>query len=340
MRRSFRRVAAPAALAVASMLALGACAPTVTGLGAPLAPAALEAGRYVARDGTALALRRWEPAAPPRAIILALHGFGDYAAGFEIPAAEWAASGIATLAYDQRGFGASPTRGRWPGSEALTADLADTLDLLRARHPGVPLFVLGESMGGAVAMIAAAQGRLGRIDGLVLSAPAVRGSAAIGPVGSFVLKLLAHSVPWLAGPSGSQAFRPTDNEAVLRAWAADPLILRHPRIDMAWGLVGLMDEAVAAAPRLDLPLLVLVGARDALVPGGAMASMIASLPETGRERRQIAVYETGWHLLLRDLDAARVRADVAHWVRAGRGGGEGLPSGADRPEVLSRNALR
>jgi alpha-beta hydrolase superfamily lysophospholipase len=340
MRRSFRRVAAPAALAVASMLALGACAPTVTGLGAPLAPPVLEADRYVARDGTVLALRRWEPAQTPRAIILALHGFGDYAAGFEIPAAEWAASGIATIAYDQRGFGASPTRGRWPGSEALMADLADTVDLLRARHPGIPLFVLGESMGGAVAMIAAAHGRLGKVDGLVLSAPAVRGSAAIGPVGSFVLKLLAHSVPWLAGPSGSQAFRPTDNEAVLRAWAADPLILRHPRIDMAWGLVGLMDEAVAAAPRLDLPLLVLVGARDALVPGGAMARMIASLPETGREQRRIAVYETGWHLLLRDLDAARVRADVAHWVRAGRGGGEGLPSGADRPEVLSRNALR
>ena len=332
---------APLWLAVSAQLTLAACAPVVTGLGPPLRAPVLEDGRYVARDGTALPLRSWQPAGQPRAVVLAVHGFGDYGAGFEIPAAEWASGGIATYAYDQRGFGGSPTRGRWPGADAMVADLADVVALLRARHPETPLFVLGESMGGAVAMVAAARGSLSGIDGIVLCAPAVRGSDAIGPVASFALRVFAHTVPWFSGPSGGQGFRPTDNEEVLRAWAADPQILRSPRIDMAWGLVGLMDEAVTAAPRLDRPVLILVGARDALVPGGAMARMLATLPAAPADRRRVAVYDNGWHLLLRDLDAARVRADVAHWVLSrGDRTASPLPSGADRPEVLERNRLR
>lgn len=336
------RLRARLGAALAAMLALGGCAPTVTGLGPSLIPPQLEQDRLVARDGAVLPLQRWVPDGPPRAVLLALHGFGDYAAGFEIPGPEWARQGIATYAYDQRGFGRTATRGRWAGTEALVADLADALDQLRGRHPATPLFVLGESMGGAVIMVASARGALAGADGIVLSAPAVRGSAAIGPVGSFMLRVLAHSVPWLAGPSGGQGFRPTDNDAVLRAWAEDRLILRNARLDMAWGLVGLMDEAVAAAPRLDQPMLVLVGARDALVPGGAMARMLASLPAApGTDRRRIAVYENGWHLLLRDLDAARVRADVAHWMLARHdSAGAPLPSGADHPDVLARNGLR
>jgi alpha-beta hydrolase superfamily lysophospholipase len=328
-------------LAAIGQLLLAACAPTVTGLGPPVAMPAIEAQRFVARDGTALALRRWLPAETPRAVVLALHGFGDHAAAFDLPATDWTARGIATYAYDQRGFGRSPTRGRWPGDAALVADLADALTLLRARHPATPLFVLGESMGGAVAMVAAARGALEAADGVVLCAPAVRGSAAIGPVGSFVLRALAHSVPWLAGPSGGQGFRPTDNDAVLRAWAADPLMLRNARVDMAWGLLELMDEAVAAAPRLDLPMLILAGARDILIPGGAMARMVATLPPGGADRRRVAVYENGWHLLLRDLDAARVREDVAHWILNGtQPAAATLPSGADHPDILARNGLR
>ena len=82
----------------------------------------LTADRYVAADGTALPLAVWPAAGgePPTAVILGLHGFGDYRDAFEEPAKIWAAAGITTYAYDQRGFGKSPTRG----------------PLARHRHPG------------------------------------------------------------------------------------------------------------------------------------------------------------------------------------------------------------
>lgn len=326
-----------AAAAVATILATTACAPTVVGLGPETRTPAIERDRLVARDGATLPLRSWRPEGEIRAAIVALHGFGDYSNAFALPAPNWASAGIVTYAYDQRGFGRAPHRGRWAGTDAYVADLADALAQVRGRHPDLPIFVLGESMGGAVAMVAAARGEIDRADGLILVAPAVRGSAALGPVATGAMRVLANTVPWLAGPSGSSGIRPTDNIAMLRAFSRDPLVLRGPRVDMAWGLIGLMDDAVAAAPAIAQPTLVLVGSRDILVPDGAMAGMLARMPAADQRMRRVAVYDDGWHMLLRDLNGARVQADVAHWVINRRSDpGEPLPSGADRRDLVAQ----
>ncbi|HZB92027.1 MAG TPA: alpha/beta fold hydrolase, partial [Stellaceae bacterium] len=145
--------------------------------GPPLSPS-LTGKVLVAADGAKLPLRTWLPAGKPRAVILALHGFDDYSNAFAMPATAWARDGIATYAYDQRGFGAAPMRGRWPGTWQLADDLTTGSRLLRARYPGVPLYCLGESMGGAV--VAAAVSGLARApkpdcDAIILVAPAVWG---------------------------------------------------------------------------------------------------------------------------------------------------------------------
>ena len=81
--------------------------------------------------------------------------------------------GITTLAYDQRGFGLSPNPGIWAGAETMRADLNDALMAARARYPGVPVFALGESMGGAVVLTALALDAPPPADGIILVAPAV-----------------------------------------------------------------------------------------------------------------------------------------------------------------------
>ena len=74
-------------------------------------------------DGQKLALSEWQ-ADNPEAVILAVHGYGDYGPStFRDAAKSWAGQGITTYAYDQRGFGRNPSRGYWPGAEALVADL-------------------------------------------------------------------------------------------------------------------------------------------------------------------------------------------------------------------------
>ena len=174
---TYRRVGAVLA-AAAFVSALSACAPTIAKMGLEHRAPAIEGDRYVTRDGLRLGLTHWD-AEHPRGVIVALHGMNDYAHAFALPAPWWAAHGISTYAYDQRGFGRSPNTGLWPSAAVMRQDLGDFVSVVRARLPGVRLVVLGESMGGAVAMTAFASNDPPAADGLVLVSPAVWGDTAM-----------------------------------------------------------------------------------------------------------------------------------------------------------------
>jgi alpha-beta hydrolase superfamily lysophospholipase len=286
--------------------------------------------RLVMADGAELPLYRWGPSAKPQAVILALHGFNETGKSFAIPGEAWAKAGIATYAYDQRGFGAAPNHGLWPGTDTLVSDLEVACRLVGAHHPDTPLFVLGESMGGAVVMVAFARGLAAPAKGAILVAPAVRGRPTLNVFARAGLWFFAHTIPWLAGRPGNLGIRPTDNIEALRALSNDPLVIKDTRIDAVWGLVNLMDDALAAAPTLDRQSLILLGARDDLVPGEPNDLLLRLLPPAGRETRRVAEYANGYHMLLRDLQAALVQRDVAHWIATREGNpASPLPSGAD-----------
>ncbi|WP_171979214.1 alpha/beta hydrolase, partial [Roseomonas sp. TAS13] len=120
---------------------LAACAPVVIPAGPALAPPELAADSLVMADGARLPLHAWLPEAPPHAVVLAVHGFGDTARNaFRMAAPLFNAGGVALYAYDQRGFGEAPNWPLWPGAETLETDLAAASRLLRRRYPGLPLY--------------------------------------------------------------------------------------------------------------------------------------------------------------------------------------------------------
>ena len=306
---------------------LTGCAPTVIPAGEKAAAPKLTADRYVAADGTVLPLAVW-PAqgSRPKAVILGLHGFGDYRDAFEEPAEVWSKAGIITYAYDQRGFGESPTRGRWPGTETLVDDAKAVAALLHARYPRLPIYVVGESMGGALALVAADRGL--EADGLILSAPAVRSRESFGPVASAGMWFFAHTIPWMpAGPT-SIDFKPTDNPKTIKKLQTDPLMLHQPRLDMGYGLVDLMDAARESAAHVKEPYMVLHGEGDRLVPEGPIKTVIEVLPPRGNSK--LAVYKNGYHLLMRDKEGPKVSTDIAAWISNHQAS---LPSGADAPDA-------
>lgn len=309
-------------------------------MGPPIAPPMLNPHEIRAADGYRLPLRQWLPAGPPRAVMLALHGFNDYSACFETGGPEFARAGIATYAYDQRGFGATEQFGIWPGTETLVADLRSAVGLIRHRWPGLPLYLLGESMGGAVVMTALAQAApddpLRRaVDGVVLVAPAVWGRETMNPLYRVTLWLTNSLVPGLALTAPRNlGIRPSDNEDMLRKLGRDPLAIKATRVDAIHGLVDLMDAALAGAGRFDVPGLILVGANDQIIPPGSTERLLERLPP-GRQR--VATYAQGFHMLLRDLDGAKVVADIVAWTTRPEAP---LPSGADRTELAQSGGGR
>jgi alpha-beta hydrolase superfamily lysophospholipase len=309
-------------------------------------PARFTNSEFVAPDGARLPLRKWLPAKSQpdggvKAVILALHGFGDYSNAFAMPAALWAERGIATYAFDQRGFGGAPGRGLWAGEGQLAGDAVTASRLLRLAYPGRPLYLLGESMGGAVAVLAATGAASGAVagpsgapvagpDGVILSAPAVWGRATMDLLPRLALFAGVRLFPDMIVTGRGLHIMASDNLPMLKALARDPLVLKGARLDTVYGLVELMDEAFAAAPRLTAPTLILYGAHDQVIPRPPITEFVAHLSADPGHVRRLAYYAQGYHLLLRDLDAAAVAGDVASWIldRAAP-----LPSRADAAET-------
>lgn len=292
-------------------LFLAACAPVTREAGPPVTSPTVRSDSLTMADGAVLPLRTWLPSGGnPRAVVVAVHGFNDYSNAFEGAGPSWADRGIATYAYDQRGFGATENRGLWPGAETLAQDLRTVCRLVAARHPETPLYVLGESMGAAVALLAVAGEAHPRLEGLVLVAPAVRPWQAINPVGRAFLWLVAHTVPWWSVSGRGLDIVPSDNVEMLRALAEDPLVIHATRMDALYGLAKLMDAAFAATSALRSPSLLLYGTEDELVPKDVVRTLIRRLAAPLR----VAIYPGGYHMLLRDLEAEIAIADVAAWI--------------------------
>jgi len=289
---------------------LGCAVPQVQDLsGSPQHPE-LTTSHAVMADGYRLPVTVWEADESPQAIVLALHGFNDYRNAFDDPAHFLAANRITTYAYDQRGFGETAQRGLWPAGDILEADAAAMASLLCARHPDLPLFLLGESMGGAVVMNM--QRKVPCIKGIVLVGPAVWGWQTMPFWQRNSLRLAAHVAPGKTLTGKGLKITPSDNIEMLRALGRDPLVIKATRIDTVYGLTNLMEAALLSSAELATPTLILYGEKDEIIPHGPTCAMLTRLPETVTTR--FVLYPEGYHMLLRDLQAAVVLQDVVSWI--------------------------
>ena len=260
-------------------------------------------------------LRHWDAPAPA-AVIVALHGMSDYSNAFDMPASWWATQGITTLAYDQRGFGQSPNPGMWAGARALRGDFSDFVEAARAKYPGLPVYALGESMGGAVVLSSFATDHPPNVDGVILVAPAVWSRGDMPLSYRVALWGTVHTLPWLTLSGKGLKIWPSDNMAMLRKLSHDPLFQHQTRADAVYGLVNLMDEARHAPEKLapnTPPILFLYGAKDQIIPKKPTEAVVAELGKHASVKR----YEHGYHMLLRDLEGKTVWTDVRDWI-AGR----------------------
>ena len=304
-------------------LFLAGCASETPPLGTSNVTPHFEDQTLVARDGTKLPLRAWDAdAGPPQAVIIALHGMSDYSNAFDLPGQAWAKRGITTLAIDQRGFGRASNPGLWAGNDVMRSDLNDLAIAAHARFPGVKVFALGESMGGAVVLSDLAGPFPPAVDGAILVSPAVWSRADMPALYRVALFMVAHVTPGiiLSNNAAGRVVKvvPSDNIPMLIALGKDPLFQKQTRADALYGLVNLMGEARTAPERLSAssistpPILYLHGTKDQIIPSAPAEATMKALGS----RADVREYPDGYHMLLRDLEGAKVQEDVAAWVLA------------------------
>jgi len=308
------------------LLCVVACAPQEQAhVSPPTEMYKMEAAQFSTQDGYVLPYRQWLPESKkarknPKALIVAVHGFNDYSNAFEGVGQYFGQKDIAVFSYDQRGFGQTENRGIWSGEANLVGDLRQFIEALEKRYPDSPVFLLGESMGGAVAILAVADPTFPKVHGVILSAPALWGSEAMNFLFRGTLWMAAHTVPYKEFTGSDLKILATNNIPMLRRMAADPLIIKKTRVDAVYGVVQLMGSAYDKIPFVTTPTLVLYGAKDQVIP---RAPIEVALSRFGREV-DYAYYPAGYHMLLRDVQAQDVMVDVLGWMTHP---GEALPSG-------------
>ena len=273
------------------------------------------------RDGSTLEARVWNYSSKPQHIVLGVHGFNDYSKSFERLALHLVTETQATVyAYDQRGFGTNPQPGVWPGSEELIDNLRHIAAQLRERYPGLPLTVIGESMGGAVLLVAASETPGLAADQLILKAPAVWGAQSMPlyqRLSLYTMNLIAPEMSFTGRGLSSLGIRPTDDPEVSRDLSRDPLVIKATRVSSLAGVTELMGRAQTQTKLPSQRTLVLYGLRDKIIPSQPVCDWLTNLNSAtpATIKADVIVYKEGWHMLTRQLRARETMEDIAHWIQ-------------------------
>jgi acylglycerol lipase len=265
-------------------------------------------GTLAGVGGLELYWQQWSPDAARATVVLA-HGASEHSGRYAWTAERLADRGYATYALDHRGHGKSAgARAYVDRIENVVSDLDSLVDL--ANHGG-QMFLLGHSMGGAVALAYAIRNQE-KLDGLILSAPLAALEAA-SPATRLAGRVLSRVAPKLGVyPIDSSAV--SRDPDVVRAYDDDPLNY-HGKLPAR--TVAELSETVGNFPedvaRITLPVLVMHGTADGLVPPAATDMLEQRL---GSEDKTVIRYDGLYHELLNEPERDRVVGDIADWLDA------------------------
>lgn len=233
---------------------------------------------FTASDGDNLAVQHWAlpEELPLRGVVLLVHGLGEHAGRYERVAQRLNQWGFDVRGYDHFGHGESGgERGALTSDERLVDDLGEMVEAARTRTPdGLPLVLLGHSMGGLVAAKYVAR-HPSTVDALVLSSPAL--GTRIRGVQKLLLRTLPRIAPDLRVGNGLDTRWLSHDPEVERRYRADPLV--HDRISarLARFIAQGGPEVIAQAPAWKVPTLLMYAGDDRLVdPAGSRAFAAAA----------------------------------------------------------------
>ncbi|MCX7055972.1 MAG: lysophospholipase [Proteobacteria bacterium] len=273
----------------------------------------IQSGLQASAGGGEIYVQSWLPEQAPRGVVVLVHGLAEHCGRYGELVERLTGRGLAVYAMDHRGHGRSPGpramigRFRW-----LVEDVQTRLEVARGAHPGLPLFLLGHSMGGAIALETALSQPVS-LAGLVLSAPALGADPAVPALQVAIARLLSRVAPSI-GVLRLPADAISRDPLVVGDYERDPLVYRGSiPARTAVELLQAMRGFTARAAALRVPTLVLHGTADRLVPIAQAESVWRTF---GSADFSVQRYEGLYHEVFNEPERARVQADLQAWLEA------------------------
>ncbi len=287
--------------------------------GPALSPNQYREGTFAGSDGQALYYQAWvsgdrgpfgSAQGRHRAVLVNLHGLGDHSGLYPTIAGHFPSRGIAVYAYDMRGNGRSPGQRAYLRSwEEYRGDLQAFLVRVREWEPGLPVFVLGHSLGGLVVLDYALH-RPDGLSGAIAAAPPLGRLGVPAPLMALG-RIMSRVWPRFSLEVGMDLSGLARDPAVMSTVLADPLFHRRGTARLSTEVTAAIVRVQARAASLSVPLLILHGAADRMVPPDGSREFFSKVRCPDRELRE---YPGAYHGLFADIGYQEVLADVERWL--------------------------
>ncbi|MGI8922411.1 MAG: lysophospholipase [Solirubrobacteraceae bacterium] len=267
---------------------------------------------FSGEGGTEIHWKHWPGPRRPAGTVVIAHGGGEHSGRYQHVADRLNEEDFAVFALDHRGHGESEGKpGLIEDLGELVSDLGTMISIAREEQPKKELFLLGHSMGGCVALDYTLD-REDTLDGLVLSAPLARLGTA-NPIEMLAARVLSVVRPSF-GVFKVDSATVSSNPEVVRAYDEDPLVL-HDKMaaKTITEIAGAIKSFPKRLPDLRLPLLVMVGTADQLVPPSA-ARMVHD--RAGSVEKQLIEYDGLFHEILNEPEQEQVMDDLVGWLKS------------------------
>jgi alpha-beta hydrolase superfamily lysophospholipase len=271
-------------------------------------------GRFSGCDGISLYYQAWLPAGgrPRRAALVNLHVLCDHSGLYPTLAAHFPARGVALYAFDMRGNGrSSGQRAYLRNWREYREDLRAFLTKVREWERGLPVFLMGNSLGGLVVLDYALHHPEG-LAGLVAAAP-VLGEVGVPPVLMGLGRVLSRVWPRFSLGVGMDISGLARDPAVIQKVLADPLFHRRGTARLSTEVTAAVARVHAEALSISVPLLILHGSDDRMVRPEGSRLFFSRVRYPDREFRE---YAGAYHGLFADVNHQEVLRDLEIWMEA------------------------
>ena len=292
-----------------------------------------------ANDHTRLYVNQWLPDGPPRAVVMISHGMAEHGGRYARLAQALCAAGLGVYALDQRGHGRTAEAGtiglyaETDGWNKVVGDLASLNQHIGQQQPGLPIILLGHSMGSYISQ-AYLLHHSASLHGAILS------GSNFQPVALYrAARLIARAerlrqglrgrsalIEFLSFGSFNKAFKPNrtafdwlsrDPDEVDK-YVNDPLCgfrcTNQLWIDLLGGLQQISKASNLKQIDPGLPILVMGGECDPVSEGKRLTSLANALRDAGCQNLHVNIYPQARHELFNETNRDAVTADVLAWM--------------------------
>ncbi len=268
---------------------------------------------WKAHDGVEIFAQAWEPAAVhSRAVVCLVHGLGEHSSRYAHVAEAFNKEGFVLFGMDLRGHGRSGgARGYISSIEDFLQDIDLLLEQAKARHPALPLFLYGHSLG-AILVLHYGLKRKPKIKGALATSPGLKTALQRQKVKVALARILGALMPRVVLKSGLDVKSLSRDENVVQAYMQDPLV--HDSISLGFGriMLGVTTWTLEHAGEFPLPLLLQHGKADAIAFPSSSIEFAAPL----KERCTLILWDGAYHELHNEPEKAEALKTMTLWMDA------------------------